>query len=167
MGAGTGRPLERRSIGAADVRRWLRSALEGLRGRPGTSRSPARTQRKLVPRLGRSRAGVALEARAAVRAGIRLDDFLRHRLARYAADLPVALEELPVEIDVEGGEPVVRAFRSSAQDLAATVSPGWQPGEAHFTGTPTEDAAGAQGPAARDEALDALEREIERRRRQA
>ena len=63
--------------------------------------------------------------------------------------------------------PVVRAFRSSAQDLAATVSPGWQPGEAHFTGAPTEDAAGAQGPAARDEALDALEREIGRRRRQA
>jgi hypothetical protein len=61
--------------------------------------------------------------------------------------------------------PLVRAFRSSAQDLAATVSPGWQPGEAHFTGTPAEDAgAGARGPAARDEALDALEREIERRR---
>ena len=62
----------------------------------------------------------------------------------------------------------MRAFRSSAQDLAATVSPGWQPGEAHFTGTRAEEAgAGAQEPAARDEALDALEREIERRRRQA
>lgn len=61
--------------------------------------------------------------------------------------------------------PMMRAFRSSAQDLAATVSPGWQPGEAHFTGTAAKGGAPGDGPAAGDEALDALEREIERRRR--
>ncbi len=60
--------------------------------------------------------------------------------------------------------PLVRAFRSSAQDLAATVTPGWQPGEAHFTGTATEGGA-EEGPATHDEALDALAGEIERRRR--
>ena len=58
--------------------------------------------------------------------------------------------------------PVVRVFRSSAADLAATVSPGWQPGEAHFTGKKGEE---GEGPAAQDERLDALEREIEQRRR--
>lgn len=63
--------------------------------------------------------------------------------------------------------PVVRAFRSSAEGLAATVGPGWQPGEAHFTGARAEGAgSGAQAPAAREAALDALAREIELRRRQ-
>ncbi len=62
--------------------------------------------------------------------------------------------------------PVVRMFRSSAADLAATVSPGWQPGEAHFTGKSAEGTGeGDEGPAAQDERLDALEREIEQRRR--
>lgn len=124
MGAGTGRPLERQSIGAADVRRWLRSALEALRTRSGAPRASPRARRKLVPRLGRSSTGVALEARAAVRAGLRLDDFLRHRLARYAAELPVALEALPVEIDVEGGEPVVRARPRSPGSAALGASLG-------------------------------------------
>lgn len=129
MGAGTGRPLERRGIGGADIRRWLQSALEGLRQRSSAPRAPTRAQRRLVPRLGRSRTGVALEARAAVRAGIRLDDFLRHRLARYAAELPVALEALPVEIDVEGGEPVVRARPRAAGSAALGASLGTRSAE--------------------------------------
>ncbi|HET7824395.1 MAG TPA: hypothetical protein VFK90_03640, partial [Anaeromyxobacter sp.] len=56
----------------------------------------------------------AVEARLAVRAGVRLDDFLRGRLAKYAASLPVTLEELPVAIDVEGGEAVVRSRSRSS-----------------------------------------------------
>lgn len=60
--------------------------------------------------------------------------------------------------------PVTRVFRSSAADLAATVSPGWQPGEAHFTGKSPEERGGEEGPT-QDERLDELEREIERRRR--
>ena len=62
-----------------------------------------------VPRVPRSAFGAALDARAAVRSGIRLDDFLRHRLARYATRLPLPLEALPVTVDVEGGAAVVRA----------------------------------------------------------
>lgn len=61
--------------------------------------------------------------------------------------------------------PVTRMFRSSAADLAATVSPGWQPGEAHFTGKSPEERGEEEGPSAQDERLDELEREIERRRR--
>jgi hypothetical protein len=61
-------------------------------------------------------------------------------------------------------QPLLRAFHAQAADLAATVSPGWQPGEAHFTGK-REDKASveAQGPPA-DAKLDALEKEIEARR---
>jgi hypothetical protein len=53
--------------------------------------------------------GAALDAWLAVRAGVRIDDFLRHRLARYATRLPVPLESLPVTVDVEGGEAVIRS----------------------------------------------------------
>jgi hypothetical protein len=59
-------------------------------------------------RLSRSRLGAALEARLAVRAGVRIDDFLRSRLANYAARLPVTLEDLPVSVEVLGGEAVFR-----------------------------------------------------------
>jgi hypothetical protein len=60
--------------------------------------------------------------------------------------------------------PVVRVFRRSANDLAATVSPGWQPGEAHLTGKRPEDASTDEGAAPKDEKLDALEEEIRARR---
>jgi hypothetical protein len=64
--------------------------------------------------------------------------------------------------------PLVGAFRTSAADLAVTMSPGWQPGEAHFTGRRLENAGVEEkGPIAGGDALDALAREIERRRRTA
>jgi hypothetical protein len=61
---------------------------------------------------------------------------------------------------------VMKLFRTSATDLAATMSPGWQPGEAHFTGKSPENAGVEEkGPiAAGDDRLEALSREIERRR---
>ncbi len=63
-------------------------------------------------------------------------------------------------------EPVVGLFRTSATDLAATMSPGWQPGEAHFTGKSPESAGVEEkGPIAADAQLDALEKEIEGKRR--
>jgi hypothetical protein len=56
-------------------------------------------------------------------------------------------------------------FRSSATDLAATMSPGWQPGEAHLTGKSPENAGVEEkGPIA-DEKLDALGEEIAQKRR--
>ncbi len=65
--------------------------------------------------------------------------------------------------------PVLGSFRTSAAEMAATLSPGWQPGEAHFTGKRPESArVEEKGPvSARDERLDALAREIEAKRRQA
>ena len=48
--------------------------------------------------------------------------------------------------------------RETAADLAATVSPGWTPGEAHLTGKPGERAAAAS-PELRE-----LEDEVARKR---
>ena len=63
-------------------------------------------------------------------------------------------------------QPVVRMFRASATDLAATVGPGWRPGEAHLTGKRDESAGTEEkGPTAAAERLDALEREIEEQRK--
>jgi len=50
--------------------------------------------------------------------------------------------------------------RKSAEELASTITPGWQPGEAHFTGKPGEEKPAGE---ARPE-LKALEREIEARK---
>jgi hypothetical protein len=62
--------------------------------------------------------------------------------------------------------PMLRTFHSSATDLAVTMTPGWRPGEAHFTGTRSESAgAEEKGSMATGDALDALAAEIERRRR--
>jgi hypothetical protein len=60
--------------------------------------------------------------------------------------------------------PLVGMFRRSAQDLAATVTPGWQPGEAHFTGKrPEEKAAGEGSPESK---LEELAREIAAKRKE-
>ncbi len=58
---------------------------------------------------------------------------------------------------------VAGMFRSSAQDLAATVTPGWAPGAAHLTGKATEKKEGetAEGEAA----LGELSKEIEEKRK--
>jgi hypothetical protein len=61
---------------------------------------------------------------------------------------------------------VVKVMGTPATELAATLSAGWQPGEAHFTGKRSEYAGVEEkGPTARGDALDALAAEIERRRR--
>ncbi len=62
--------------------------------------------------------------------------------------------------------PVVKVFRHGAADLAATVSPGWQPGEAHLTGkSPGNAGSEEKGPSATEARLDALEKEIAEKRR--
>ena len=63
--------------------------------------------------------------------------------------------------------PIVRMFKSSATEVAATLQPGWQPGEAHLAGRAGEEkeekaAEGQEPPAA--ERLSKLESEIADRR---
>ena len=60
---------------------------------------------------------------------------------------------------------MVKALHGPATELAATMSPGWRPGEAHFTGKLPEHAGVEEkGPIAEGGRLEAIAREIERRR---
>ena len=59
--------------------------------------------------------------------------------------------------------PLVGMFRRSAQDLAATVTPGWQPGEAHFTGKRPEEKANDKAPSKQVD-LEQLAKEIQAKR---
>jgi hypothetical protein len=61
--------------------------------------------------------------------------------------------------------PIVRMFRSHAEGLAATVSPGMVHGEAHLTGKPGEEKAAEEQGGAAAGRLDALEKEIEEKRK--
>jgi hypothetical protein len=90
------------------ARRILEAMSEAWRERASERRARASTKLGAEPRVPRSRIAAAVEARLALRAGVRLDDFLRQRLAKYAGRLPLPLEALPVTVDVEGGEAVVR-----------------------------------------------------------
>lgn len=60
--------------------------------------------------------------------------------------------------------PVVRMFTRSATELAATMQPGWQPGEAHLTGKRAEGEAAGEKGAAQEGELSALQKEIESKR---
>jgi len=63
-------------------------------------------------------------------------------------------------------EPIVRIFRHSAGELASTMTPGWQPGEAHLTGKRAEEASVEEKgpPAAEGAELEKLQKEIEEKR---
>lgn len=61
-------------------------------------------------------------------------------------------------------KPLVGLFHRSAKDLASTVSPGWLPGEAHFTGKRAEEPRSEKRLPSKDERLEALEREIASKR---
>jgi hypothetical protein len=58
----------------------------------------------------------------------------------------------------------VDVVHGTAGDLAATMGPGWQTGEAHLTGSADHQAPAADAKPAADEKLTALEGEIERKR---
>ncbi|WP_242392742.1 hypothetical protein [Anaeromyxobacter oryzisoli] len=56
---------------------------------------------------------------------------------------------------------VTGGVKEGATDLAATMSPGWRPGEAHLAGKPGEEKAGEGKPSA---AVEKLEKEIAEKR---
>src|SRR6266496_3682819 len=121
MGGGADSVAQGRS---AALRRFVEAVSEAWRERASERRARAAPKLAPEPHVARSRVAAALEARLAVRAGVRLGDFLRHRLAKYAARLPLPLEALPVAVTIEGGEPVVRPRpRSRPLPLGARVEP--------------------------------------------
>ena len=61
--------------------------------------------------------------------------------------------------------PVGKMFDRSAQDLAATVTPGWAPGAAHFTGKTSDDKVAGESKAG-EATLESLKKEIEEKRKE-
>ena len=60
--------------------------------------------------------------------------------------------------------PVGKMFNRSAQDLAATVTPGWAPGAAYMTGKATDEKA-AEGEKVEDPKLAEFAKEVEEKRK--
>ena len=60
--------------------------------------------------------------------------------------------------------PIGRMFSRSAQDLGATITPGWAPGAAHLTGKATDTKA-ADGATVADPKLEALAKEVDEKRK--
>jgi hypothetical protein len=82
------------------------------------------------------------QARISVRAGVLLDDFLRSRLARYLAALPVPQGRLPVAVSVDDGQLMVRP----ADPQPAPEAPPGDHGEPWL-----EPLVAVEGPAVRQE----------------
>ncbi len=59
---------------------------------------------------------------------------------------------------------LVGGARRGAEELAATVTPGWVAGEAHLTGKPGEKKEGEAGEPAKSESMEKLEKEIREKR---
>jgi hypothetical protein len=59
---------------------------------------------------------------------------------------------------------VANLFHRSAQDLGATITPGWAPGAAHMTGKPTDPKA-AEGEKVVDPKIEELAREVDEKRK--
>jgi hypothetical protein len=59
--------------------------------------------------------------------------------------------------------PVGKMFSRSAQDLGATITPGWAPGTAHLTGKATDEKA-AEGAKVEDGKIEELAKEIDGKR---
>ena len=61
--------------------------------------------------------------------------------------------------------PIIRVFRREAAELVATMSPGWQPGEAHLTGKRHEEKVeGEETRGPPQDELEKLARELEAKR---
>ena len=94
----------------------------------GPGREPP-LPRPALPRLEpirRSWIAALWQARIGVQAGLSLDDFLRSRLARYLAALPVPRTRLPVAVEIEDGQLAVRpAAGPAAPAVAANGEDAW------------------------------------------
>ncbi len=101
----------------AHGRGWLRRAaylLEASRQRRQARQLARAAERRARGSFHRNWIEAEVSARLAVRSGVRAEDFLRSRVARYAATLPVPLEELGIDVRMENGEPMIRIRSSRA-----------------------------------------------------
>jgi len=155
---GSGAPFEGAiAKGAA----WLRSAV----ARAGAAQRRRQASREAQGRRGRaltrSWAEAELSARLAVHAGVRLDDYLRARLARYAVELPVPLQSLGVDVSIEAGEAVISARPSrGASPPRAEAAPVLRTSEREVQEARAELAALSERVSAARTRLDVLSRGV-------
>ncbi|MGC3996806.1 MAG: hypothetical protein QM767_04440 [Anaeromyxobacter sp.] len=125
-------------------------------------RPPPRPRPARIDPLRRSWLAAFWQARLSVAAGVTLDDYLRSRLARYLAALPVARERLGLELGVVDGELRVSVAPPSPPAAADAGPDAW-----------LAPLAAAEGPAVREEVhalevrLAALEAESDEARQRA
>jgi len=98
------------------VRGWLGLPEEPL---------PARPPRPRIEPLRRTWLAAFWQARISVQAKVPLNDYLRSRLARYLAVLPVPRARLPLHVQVEDGELIVRPVELEHPGKAGDGSDGW------------------------------------------
>jgi hypothetical protein len=103
------------------IRAWLGMTADPPLPRPRSAR---------IEPVRRSWLAALWQARICVGAGVTLDDYLRSRLARYLATIPVARGRLPLAVDVDDGQLVVQpvapertAFAPTREDPDAWLAP--------------------------------------------
>jgi hypothetical protein len=103
------------------IRAWLGMTADPPLPRPSSAR---------IEPVRRSWLAALWQARICVGAGVTLDDYLRSRLARYLATIPVARGRLPLAVDVDDGQLVVQpvapertAFAPTREDPDAWLAP--------------------------------------------
>lgn len=131
---------DRRSHSPADPAAALAQRVKALVAQEGAPRRRRRGKR--IEPVRRSSIAAAWQAREAVRSGMTLDDFLRARLARYVAALPVPTAALPLQVAVEDGQIAARPVDAPRAAPAADGPDGW-----------IAPLVAAEGPAVREEAL--------------
>jgi hypothetical protein len=103
--------------------RWLREQLQAAQDTRSLP-PPRKPPRRHFPAPRRGWFAGWWSARIAAGSGVAIEEFLRHRLARYLAALTVPPDRLPVAIGVEDGGLVVAAPRPGAE----RARPAWLDG---------------------------------------
>jgi hypothetical protein len=120
----------------------LARAFRLILGPPRDAAIPRRRPPKIEP-VHRSWLATVHDARAAVHAGVTLDEHLRGRLAHYVAALPVSTARLPLEIEVEDGSLAIRTSKAPPPPIGPGGPDGW-----------LDALVEAEGPAVRQEVAD-------------
>jgi hypothetical protein len=121
-----------RDLPLARAARWIRDQLQAAQD----ARALPPVRKPPVEHLAPPRRGWLAgwwSARIAAGSGVRVEEFLRHRLARYLAALPVPPERLPVAISIEDGGDVVVAPQAGAD----RARPPWLDGYLRTYGGPS------------------------------